>query len=92
MSWEACEMLNGDNKAMKERLTECPMEPELTELAGAIRVLAEKVETLVHSQREVTRWLLVVVCVIALGRSAIDLGKAIVSDLTKPAQAIEELK
>lgn len=45
----------------------------LQELRGAIEVLGEKVDTLVSLHRDMIKWLLIVVCVIALGRSAFDL-------------------
>jgi len=66
------------------------MEPELSELSASIRVLADRVELLVTYQRDITRWLLIVVCVIALGRSALDLGKSMMHEYVSPAKAVEE--
>lgn len=51
-------------------------EEDVRNLTAAIAVLASKVDTLIAMNRDIIRWLLIVVCVIALGRSAIDLGKA----------------
>ena len=53
----------------------CPAQPDLEKLTGTIKLLAEKVETLIKLHRDIIRWLLIVVCVIALGRSALDLGE-----------------
>lgn len=54
------------------------LRPEGCDLEGvtqAILVLTEKVDTLIQLNREIIKWLLIVVCVIALGRSALDVGK-----------------
>lgn len=56
-------------------MSECPNQSDITELTAAVKVLAEKIELVVTNHQQVVRWLLIVVCVIALGRSAIDLGK-----------------
>jgi len=71
------------------RHEECPMAPDIERLITSIQLMAEKVDNLIKFQRDVTKWLLVVVCVIALGRSALDLGKTLLSDLTLPAKAHE---
>ena len=60
----------------------CPLKPdldaELSDLASSIKVLAERVEGLISLNRDVIKWLLIVVCLIALGRSALDITKEIV--------------
>ena len=53
----------------------CPLGPEITENTASIKVLVEKIETLIQLNRDIIKWLLVVVCVIALGRSALDVGR-----------------
>lgn len=53
----------------------CPASPDIQALAGSINILAERIEVLTNNFQNVVRWLLIVVCVIALGRSAIDLGR-----------------
>lgn len=44
-------------------------------LSASIDLLSQRVDTLIALNRDVVKWLLIVVCVIALGRSAIDLIK-----------------
>lgn len=62
---------------------------DLDGVTKAILVLTEKIDTLIQLNRDIIKWLLVVVCIIALGRSAIDLGKDIF--LTKAhARGMEE--
>ena len=62
---------------------------ELSEMTTAIKVLAEKIDLLVTQYQQIVRWLLIVVCVIALGRSGFDTVKDM---LSKGAQAQEILK
>lgn len=64
----------------------CPGQPQLDELAASIKILAEKIEVLcnfadtaISWNRQIIKWLLTVVCIIALGRSALDLGRSVVS-------------
>lgn len=65
---------DGNGEDMRE-YRECPAKPDLEALTNNIILLTDKMENLINLNRDVIRWLLVVVCVIALGRSAIDLGK-----------------
>ncbi len=46
-----------------------------TSNATAIEKLTTAIETLTHSHREMTRWLLIVVCVIALGNKVVEFAK-----------------
>lgn len=48
---------------------------DLDGVTKAILVLTEKIDTLIQLNRDIIKWLLIVVCIIALGRSAMDLGK-----------------
>lgn len=56
-------------------MADCPMQPDLNKLTNSVQLLAGKVDSLLDLHKWVIKWLLIVVCVIALGRSAIDLGK-----------------
>lgn len=47
----------------------------LQEIAEGTKANAEAIKTLVTLYREGFRWLLIVVCVIALGNKAVDLAK-----------------
>ena len=47
----------------------------LTEIAEGTKANSEAIKTLVALYREGFRWLLIVVCVIALGNRAVDLAK-----------------
>jgi len=49
----------------------------LKEIADGTKANAEAIKTLVTLYRESFRWLLIVVCVIALGNKAVDLAKDI---------------
>jgi len=66
----------------------CPASPDIEGLTSTIRVLTEKIDTLIQLNRDIIRWLLIVVCVIALGRSAFDFGKDIF--LSSKAHAAQE--
>lgn len=56
---------------------QCPASLDVESLTSTIRVLTEKIDTLIQLNRDIIKWLLVVVCIIALGRSAFDVGKDI---------------
>ncbi len=60
----------------------------LIEVAEGTKANSEAIKTLVTLYREGFRWLLVVVCVIALGNKAVDLAK----DLWAPGQLRAESK
>lgn len=47
----------------------------LTGIAEGTKANTEAIKTLTTYHREMTRWLLIVVCVIALGNKAVDLAK-----------------
>lgn len=82
--------LNGSQNDMDRReMYDCPVRPDMEALTGALKLLTEKIDNLVTIYRDIVRWLLIVVCIIALGRSAIDLGR----DFFKgsPAHAVEAL-
>ncbi len=83
---ESVALINGAGMRHPE---ECPMAPDIERLITSIQLMAEKVDNLIKFQRDVTKWLLVVVCVIALGRSALDLGKSMLTDFHTPAKAHE---
>ena len=61
---------------------------DLEGVTQAIMVLTEKVDTLIQLNRDIIKWLLVVVCVIALGRSAFDVGKDLLGGKAHAAQHI----
>ena len=44
-------------------------------VVSSIEVLTQRIDTLVVLNRDIIRYLLIVVCIIALGRSALDLAK-----------------
>ena len=46
-------------------------EEKVDELIHAIRSLSSSVDTINNNYREMTRWLLIVVCVIALGKEVL---------------------
>lgn len=87
-------LANGDGTAMSNSRDfdhrDCPMKPDIEELIGSIKLLAKEVQTLAELQKHVTRWLLVVVCVIALGRSALDLGNSLLHDITQKIPKVSE--
>ena len=70
-------------------MSECPNQPDLTEMVTAVKVLAEKIDLLVSQYQQIVRWLLIVVCIIALGRSGIDVARDLIS---KNVQAQEVIK
>lgn len=76
---------------MELKQDRCPAQPDISELTGAIKVLVEKTDTLIQLNRDIIKWLLIVVCIIALGRSAFDVGKDILAHTTGKAVA-EEMK
>ena len=64
----------------------CPIAPE--KLISLMEVLVNKVDTLINLHRDIIRWMLIVICVIALGRSAFDVGREIfVKGIVAPAHA-----
>lgn len=63
-----------------DKLIDC-----MTEIAEAVKVNAAEIKTLTGYHRDIIRWLLVVVCIIALGNKGLDLIKAYAS--TTPAKA-----
>jgi len=68
----------------------CPYQPELDALTGSVRLLAGKVDRLLELHRWIIRWLLIVVCVIALGRSALDIAKEWLAQNDVPQSAFAE--
>lgn len=77
---------NGDLRRMH-----CPAAPDIESLTSTIKVLTEKIDTLISLNRDIIKWLLIVVCVIALGRSAFDVSKELLGGKAH-AQAIEAHK
>lgn len=75
----------------QNELNSCPFKPDIQELAGAVKVLVEKTDTLIQLNRDIIKWLLVVVCIIALGRSAFDVTKDLLHGTISPVRA-EQLK
>ena len=71
---------------MTERDT-CPAEAELRELTGSVKVLVQKVDNLIALNRDIIKWLLIVVCIIALGRSAFDLSRDLFEHVAEPLKA-----
>lgn len=55
--------------------------------ASAVKSLADEVKVLSGYHRDMIRWLLGVVCVIALGNKALDLAKAWTSEAPAHAEA-----
>jgi len=71
----------------------CSGQPELNKLTASIDLLSQKIEQLLDLHRVIIRWLLVVVCVIALGRSAIDLGHGFLKDVASAnAEEISDVR
>lgn len=60
---------------------------QVSTLTTSIEVLVAKMDTLIQMNRDVIRWLLIVVCIIALGRSAFDVGKDILAHTMSKAVA-----
>lgn len=56
----------------------CPMRTDFTLICNTLDGLASKIEHLIDLHRWVIKWLLIVVCVIALGRAALDLGENLI--------------
>lgn len=66
----------------------CTAAPDIESLTSTIKVLTEKIDTLIALNRDIIKWLLIVVCVIALGRSAFDVSKELLGSKAH-AQAVE---
>lgn len=73
-------------------MAECPSQPDIHSLTNAINLLVEKTDMLISMNREIIRWLLIVVCVIALGKSALDVGRELLGHATQNASATEDSK
>lgn len=76
---------NGLRQAEREMPASFPCQYDrdlLKEIADGTKANAEAIKTLVTLYREGFRWLLIVVCVIALGNKAVDLAR----DLWGPHQ------
>lgn len=72
--------LNGDRMHPS-----CSYDDEkMHELTAAVQSLTNSVQTLTHYYKEMTRWLLIVVCVIALGKELLSVTKSLINN---PAQA-----
>lgn len=52
---------------------DCPMQPDLERLTASLDVLSTKFDDMIAEYRTYSRYLLIVVCIIALGRTAFDL-------------------
>jgi hypothetical protein len=61
----------------KQPHDDCPLAPDIDALVGSVKILAEKVDQLVSHNKEIVRVLMIVVCIIALGRGALDIGREI---------------
>lgn len=53
----------------------CSITGEVHELTASVKLLTERVDNLIQLNRDIIKWLLIVVCIIALGRGAMDLFK-----------------
>ena len=71
---------------------QCPIVPEVGELTSSIKVLCEKTDTLITLNRDIIKWLLIVVCIIALGRSAFDVGKDLLTHAVTSVSAETKTK
>jgi hypothetical protein len=79
-------MLDNMERPNSHDRSSCPIQPDLDRLTGAIEILVAKMENLLQLNREIIRWLLIVVCVIALGRSAFDVSKDLLERVTSPVR------
>jgi hypothetical protein len=48
---------------------------EISSLTTSVKLLTDRVDHLIQLNRDIIKWLLIVVCVIAVGRGSIDLLK-----------------
>lgn len=48
---------------------------EIKDLTHAVSVLTEKITNLITFNQQITKWLIICICAIALGKSAIDLAQ-----------------
>lgn len=62
----------------------CPLAPHVEPLTASIKILIERTDTLISLNRDIIKWLLIVVCIIALGRSAFDVGKDLLKTEAAP--------
>lgn len=65
-----------------DKLIDC-----MTDIAEAVKTNAEEIKVLSGYHRDMIRWLLGVVCIIALGNKALDLAKAWTSEAPAHAEA-----
>ncbi len=54
---------------------DCDVDKELKSLEASVNQLSERIDVLNSLIQNIIKWLIIVVCIIALGRSAIDLGE-----------------
>lgn len=80
-----------------DRSVVCPLGPDVNAFTLSIEKLNERINSMIALQSElliwhkqVIRWLLGVVCIIALGKSAIDFGRDILAKEVPAAHAITE--
>lgn len=74
-------------------IRECPVSNDhISKLSAAIDGLSQKVESLHTSQKEIIRYLLVVVCVIALGRTLIETLQTAFAHKSAQAQTLSKEK
>lgn len=62
---------------------------DVSELSASVKLLAERIENLIALNRDVIRWLLIVVCVIALGRGLLDISQAMLKSQDAKAIVME---
>lgn len=56
-------------------MSDCPNQPDLNDIKESLKLLAQTVGELAQSQKTILKYILVCICIIALGRTGIDLGK-----------------
>ncbi len=75
----------------EHKLTICQLDgDEIVDLTSNIKLLSEKVDALITLNRDVIKWLLIVVSLIALGRSAIDIGKDMIRNYSSHATVVTQ--
>lgn len=79
-------MVSLDDDTFKSMSGDCPLSPSVQGLEAAVKMLAEKVESVRVDQRELVRLLMFAIIAIAIGKEAVGLGREFI-DRTRPAVA-----
>lgn len=71
-------------------MTECPNQPDLQELKEAVASLVVEIKAMIKSLDMNMKYMLICLCIIALGRTAVDLGERLF--LRSPSSAVAEVQ